>query len=593
MANNIIQIKRSTGNSTPGSLNPGELAYSYVSNTLYIGNTTNGPVIIGGQVYMQYLASITPGTLSASRAIVVDTNSLIDKIFVGNTTSNTTANTTGVTIVNAANTTTILPGSVKVANGTSNVTIVIPTAAQYTGGNFFLNANGSWTTVTGGTAAPGGANTQVQFNDSNTLNGSAGFTFNNTTNTVFVANTVAVGANVFLNTQSLSIGNATVNTTYNQTTLTFANSTTTSTYDTTATRHGITAANVVVNATSVVVQSNATTNAVLLNTGLTMANGATTTVFDPSGVKAGATAANVVISTTNVLLQSNTTVNTNISATSIVSANALGTATLNPVSLVIGASTIGNVSIVTTTANATAVNVGANVNLTTTSINVGNATVNTNMTSTTTTIRDATNATTANTTAILVGNATINATVTATQITSANSTATTTITPTSITVRDITVSGNLVVNGTAVTLNVATVNVQDSMIRLANNNLTTDTIDIGMYGSFGNSTVTQYTGLTRKASDAKWYLWANTTTEPNTSIANTTNLATLVLNSLQLTTALDPAYGGTGKTAFTGNAVVTTSNTTNLTFLSFGTDGQVLQMNGTALAFGALDGGTF
>jgi hypothetical protein len=131
------------------------------------------------------------------------------------------------------------------------------------------------------------------------------------------------------------------------------------------------------------------------------------------------------------------------------------------------------------------------------------------------------------------------------------------------------------------------------MIRLANGNITTDTIDIGMYGSYGNSTVIQYSGLIRKASDAKWYLWANTISEPNTSIANTTNLATLVINRLETSTAIDPAYGGTGKTSFTGNAVVYTTNTTNMAFMAFGGDGTVLQMQGTTLAFAGLDGGAF
>lgn len=49
MANTKIQIKRSAVTDTPGSLDVGELAYSYSSNTLFIGNTSGGGVIaIGG-----------------------------------------------------------------------------------------------------------------------------------------------------------------------------------------------------------------------------------------------------------------------------------------------------------------------------------------------------------------------------------------------------------------------------------------------------------------------------------------------------------------------------------------------------------------
>jgi len=48
MANTRIQIKRSLVTSTPTSLSPGELAYSYASNTLFIGTTGGGPIAIGG-----------------------------------------------------------------------------------------------------------------------------------------------------------------------------------------------------------------------------------------------------------------------------------------------------------------------------------------------------------------------------------------------------------------------------------------------------------------------------------------------------------------------------------------------------------------
>ena len=49
MANTIIQIKRSTAN-VPNTLNYGELAYSFASNTLYIGNTTNNVIPITDQL---------------------------------------------------------------------------------------------------------------------------------------------------------------------------------------------------------------------------------------------------------------------------------------------------------------------------------------------------------------------------------------------------------------------------------------------------------------------------------------------------------------------------------------------------------------
>ena len=738
MANSIIQIKRSTGNATPSSLNPGELAYSYTSNTLYIGNTTNGPVIIGGQVYMQYLASITPGTLTASRAIVVDTNALIDTLKAGNTVSNVVANSTGVLVSNATLSTNLVPGSLRLANSTSNVTITVPTSAQYTGGNFFLNANGSWTvvaagvggsntqiqfndsgnangvssftfdkstvtvfvgnatvnatinstglavanstsntkiiipttveragayylkadgtwsTVTAGSALPSGSNTHVQFNDSGVTEGTAGFTFNKVANNVTIGNTVSaligsfstsanVGANVSLSTTRLFVGNTTANLAALSTSVAIANATGTATLTpvslvigattignvsivtTTAnvtTLNATTSANVGANvsmSTTAHFAGNSTANATHTSGSYVVANATGTATLNPVSLTIGTTTvgnvsivtttanvttlnattsanvgANVSLSTTRLFV-GNTTANLAALSTSLAVANATGTATLTPVSLTIGASVVGNTSVNTNVLNvATSANVGANVILTTSQLFVGNTTVNTTHTSTVLSIVAATTNTTINSSSVFIGNTTANTTIVGGGTTTiANSTGTTTITPVSLSTRDVTVTGNLIVNGTTVSLNVATINIQDSMIRLANGNINTDTIDIGMYGSYGNATTTEFTGLIRKASDKKWYLWANTVTEPNTSLANTTNLATLVINRLETTTAIDPAYGGTGKTSFTGNAVVYTTNTTNMAFVGFGGDGTVLQMQGTTLAFAALDGGAF
>ena len=51
----LVQIKRSTSNTAPPSLLEGELAYSYVSNTLFIGDTANGVMNIGGKYYADLL----------------------------------------------------------------------------------------------------------------------------------------------------------------------------------------------------------------------------------------------------------------------------------------------------------------------------------------------------------------------------------------------------------------------------------------------------------------------------------------------------------------------------------------------------------
>jgi hypothetical protein len=79
----------------------------------------------------------------------------------------------------------VVAGSAALAD-LSNVTITSPTTGQVLEYNGTIWVNGTATA----TAAPGGSNTQVQFNDSGALNGNANFTYNKTTNVVNVAGTV-------------------------------------------------------------------------------------------------------------------------------------------------------------------------------------------------------------------------------------------------------------------------------------------------------------------------------------------------------------------------------------------------------------------
>jgi hypothetical protein len=57
MANTVIQILRSYANTRPTTLDDGELAYSFVSNTLFIGTQYNQIVEIGGP---NYIANVSP-----------------------------------------------------------------------------------------------------------------------------------------------------------------------------------------------------------------------------------------------------------------------------------------------------------------------------------------------------------------------------------------------------------------------------------------------------------------------------------------------------------------------------------------------------
>jgi len=57
--NTIIQILRSDVTSLPTTLNPGEQAYSYVSDKLFVGNTNNTVLTIGGKYYVELLDNAT------------------------------------------------------------------------------------------------------------------------------------------------------------------------------------------------------------------------------------------------------------------------------------------------------------------------------------------------------------------------------------------------------------------------------------------------------------------------------------------------------------------------------------------------------
>src|SRR5210317_1984264 len=96
----IIQIKRSSGTSAPATLKLGELAYTYGTGTqgnlgdrLFIGEggvdgngDSNIIIVIGGQYFVDQLDHVQ-GTLTASSALLVDSNKAIDEIFIGNSSS--------------------------------------------------------------------------------------------------------------------------------------------------------------------------------------------------------------------------------------------------------------------------------------------------------------------------------------------------------------------------------------------------------------------------------------------------------------------------------------------------------------------------
>ena len=167
-----LQIKRSTGSTAPGTLADGELAYTHGNDKLFIGDGSTVKVV-GGKSFNDKIDH-TDGTLTASSAVLVDSNKAIDDFIIGNHA------TTG--------------GSLKLKEGTNNgtdhvalkapntlgasVTFTLPSADGSNGQ--FLKTNGSGTLSFGAIsssftlAADSGSNDTFNTGGTLTFSGSNG-----------------------------------------------------------------------------------------------------------------------------------------------------------------------------------------------------------------------------------------------------------------------------------------------------------------------------------------------------------------------------------------------------------------------------------
>ena len=123
---------------------------------------------------------------------------------------------------------------------------------------------------------------------------------------------------------------------------------------------------------------------------------------------------------------------------------------------------------------------------------------------------------------------------------------------------DLAVTGNLTITGNTTTINVASLSVTDTLIQLGTQNQT-DLLDIGFVGHYAN-TPNNHTGLIRKFTDGRYYLFDNLLSDTETpnivDIANTrvaTLSANLVTNVITLR-GLDPLdYANTIQTSAQAN----------------------------------------
>lgn len=572
---NLIQIKRSTTTASPTSLANGEFAYSSNGNVLFIG--ANGAIeAIGGKR--------TPGTLTANQALVANSTSGIDKVIVANAVLQKVY-----------------------ANGSFGTAGYL--LATDSGGNTF------WQNPAALTTAAGGSDTQVQFNSGGAFAGDAGLTFNSATDTL---STNTVQSNT-VNAAVHSVGTNFVANSSGITTTGFANvATTLAAGNTTITGF----ANVV--GDGAVLRVGNSTNYTLSNTSghYPVSN----TVASALGAAAQRWVLNATtgsfagaVSGITTLAAGNTTV------TGFVNASA----SVNSAILSVGTSFVANTTGAyhTGTVNAAVVSVGTNF------------------------IANATQVTSA---VPVVMNANVTLGDAATDVIRINGDVGTNIIPSanitynlgSVTDRwnyvyaanvhsqrgyfegSVEIVGDLIVTGNVTTQNVSSLEVQDPLIYLAGNNYASDLVDIGFVGNYFDGSTNRHAGLIRHAATDQFYIFKGYTAEPdnnvidvgNTSLgyvqgllnayldtgrgfvanstavtltANSTVAVNITANSITLATPLAATSGGTGFNTY-GSGDILVANTGNtLSKLSLGSDGKLLQSNGTALIYADLDGGTF
>jgi hypothetical protein len=130
---------------------------------------------------------------------------------------------------------------------------------------------------------------------------------------------------------------------------------------------------------------------------------------------------------------------------------------------------------------------------------------------------------------------------------------------------NLTVIGNLVVEGSTTTVGTDTLTVKDPLIVLANNNTSTDAVDIGFYGKYTPSGTTLYSGLFREALTGKYRLFKGLEDEPTTTV-NTGGtgyaVASLVANLEGNVTGnlIGSVTGGTFSGTLLSNVVATTQS---------------------------------
>lgn len=184
ISNTIIAIKKSSTTARPSSLAAGELAYSYLSNTMFIGNTTSGVVNVGGVFYTSQIDAAT-SVNTASTIVKRDTNGAFAGRLFGNANTATALETArnfsigGVGEITASAVSFDGTGNVVLSANLNNTGAV---AGQYGSGTLIpqitVDARGRVTSITTVSNPGGGGISAVTMGFSNTSSGSPFVTIN-------------------------------------------------------------------------------------------------------------------------------------------------------------------------------------------------------------------------------------------------------------------------------------------------------------------------------------------------------------------------------------------------------------------------------
>lgn len=143
-----------------------------------------------------------------------------------------------------------------------------------------------------------------------------------------------------------------------------------------------------------------------------------------------------------------------------------------------------------------------------------------------------------------------------------------------------TFAGNVVFLGSNTEVSTTQLNVNDSLIQLANNN-TTDAVDIGFFGQYNQGVSNVHSGFYRDSSDDTWKLFRNYNIEPTGKIFTSNNgfaWANLSIGGLTASNSINIGTGQTYKingvdilSATTLGSSVVTSSLTSVGTITSGT----------------------